>query len=90
MLRLSDKQSEDAAHSPLQTFGQRRASKPVGVLTEIDREESASSQAGLVPLWYAGNANVTVSSPEHSTSEVQMDQPNAIYAIRQYAVSYGG
>ncbi|GAW14674.1 hypothetical protein ANO14919_040770 [Xylariales sp. No.14919] len=89
MLRLSDKPSEDAAHSPLQTFGQWRGSKPVGVLTEIDREESASSQAGLVPPWYAGNANVTVSGPEHSTAEVQMDQPNAIYAVRQYAVSYG-
>ncbi|KAI0531864.1 hypothetical protein GGR58DRAFT_492099 [Xylaria digitata] len=89
MLRLSDKQSEDLAQSPLQTFGQRRASKPVGVLTEIDREESASSQAGLVPAWYSGNANVTVSSPEYASSGVPIEQPNAIYATRHYAVSYG-
>ncbi|KAI0429253.1 hypothetical protein F5Y09DRAFT_310864 [Xylaria sp. FL1042] len=92
MLKLSDKQSdkqsEDGAHSPLQTFGQRQGGKPVGILTEIDREENASdSQAGLVPTGYMGDANVTVG--EHPVSEVPMDQPNAIYATRQYAVYYG-
>ncbi|KAI3333138.1 hypothetical protein F4824DRAFT_473346 [Ustulina deusta] len=90
MIKLSDKQSEDVANSPLQTFGQRRASKPVGILTEIDREESASvSPASLVPAGYMGDANVTVSHGERSASEVLMDQPNGIYATRHYAVYYG-
>ncbi|KAJ8119318.1 hypothetical protein ONZ43_g3706 [Nemania bipapillata] len=90
MLKLSDKQSEDPSHSPLQTFGQRRASKPVGVLTEIDLEESDSrSQAGLVPTGYMGDANITVSHAEHFPSHEHVDHPNAIYATRQYAVSYG-
>lgn len=84
-MKLSDKPSENPAHNPLETFGQRRASRPVGVLTEMDREEIASSQAGLVPPWCVGNANVTVSSP---ASEIPVDHPNAIYATRQYAVSY--
>ncbi|GAP90656.1 putative integral membrane protein [Rosellinia necatrix] len=98
MMRLSDKHSDDAAaaaahHSPLQTFGQRRGSKPVGVLTEIDREEesSASGQPGLVPAWCRGNPDVTVSTPgqPEPRAGAQMEQPNAIYATRQYAVSYG-
>ncbi|KAI1418915.1 hypothetical protein F5Y12DRAFT_789487 [Xylaria sp. FL1777] len=90
MLKLSDKQSEDVANSPLQTFGQRQGIKPVGILTEIDREENSSdSQAGLVPTGYMGDANVSVSHDEHAASEVPMGQPNAIYATRQYAVYYG-
>ncbi|KAI0873270.1 hypothetical protein GGS24DRAFT_402324 [Hypoxylon argillaceum] len=89
MLKLSDKQSEDPVHSPLQTFGHGRAGKPVGVLTEIDLEESVSkSQAGLVPTGYMGDANVSVSRPEHLDSEGLVEHPNAIYATRQYAVSY--
>ncbi|KAI0970427.1 hypothetical protein F4678DRAFT_436795 [Xylaria arbuscula] len=94
MLKLSDKQSDkqsdDGVHSPLQTFGQRQGSKPVGILTEIDREEITSdNQAGLVPSGYMGDTNVTVSHGEHSVSGEPMDTPNAIYATRQYAVYYG-
>jgi hypothetical protein len=89
MLKLSDKQSEDPPHSPLQTFGQRQAIKPVGVLTEIDLEESVSrGQAGLIPTGYIGDANITTSHAENFASEGRMDQPNAIYATREYAVSY--
>ncbi|KAI1283370.1 hypothetical protein F5Y07DRAFT_408738 [Xylaria sp. FL0933] len=92
MLKLSDKQSdkptEDEAPSPLQTFGQRQGGKPVGILTEIDREEKSSgSQVVLVPAGYMGDAHVTVG--EHPISEVSLDQPNAIYATRQYAVYHG-
>lgn len=86
MLRLSDKQSEDAANSPLQTIGHRQGSKPVGILTEIDREESAvDSPMCLVPKGYMGDANITV---EHVAEEVPTARSNGIYATRHYAVHY--
>ncbi|KAI1311483.1 hypothetical protein F5Y03DRAFT_308211 [Xylaria venustula] len=87
--KQSDKQSDDGLHSPLQTFGQRQGNKPVGILTEIDREEiTPDNSAGLVPSGYMGDTNITVSHGERSVSEEPMITPNAIYATRQYAVSY--
>ncbi|KAI1127238.1 hypothetical protein F5Y10DRAFT_243191 [Nemania abortiva] len=87
MLKLSDKQSEDPG---LQTIGQRQGLRPIGVLTEIDLEENAlRDQAGLVPNGYMGDAKVTVAHSEKFASDKIFDHPNAIYATRQYAVSYG-
>lgn len=87
MLKLSDKQSEDAAYCPVQTIGHRQRTKPVGILTEIDREECAiDSPARLVPPGYMGDANVTV---EHNADEVPAAHSNGIYATRHYAVHYG-
>lgn len=87
MLKLSDKQSEDAANSPIQTIGHHRRNKPVGILTEIDREESTidDSPARLVPPGYMGDANVTV---ERVADDVPAAHSNGIYATRHYAVHY--
>ncbi|KAK5635812.1 hypothetical protein RRF57_011524 [Xylaria bambusicola] len=86
LLKLSDKPSEDGANGPLQTIGRRQGNKPVGILTEIDREESAvDSPAKLVPTGYMGDVNVTV---EHREVEARKTHSNAIYATRQYAVHY--
>ncbi|KAI0512571.1 hypothetical protein F5B22DRAFT_615408 [Xylaria bambusicola] len=86
LLKLSDKPNEGGANSPLQTVGRRQGSKPVGILTEIEQEESAvDSPTQLVPAGYMGDANVTV---EHREVKAQKTDSNAIYATRQYAIHY--
>ncbi|KAI1359773.1 hypothetical protein F5Y08DRAFT_318871 [Xylaria arbuscula] len=87
MQKLSGKQSEDVVNSPLQTFGHRHGSKPVGILTEIEREESTTdSPARLVPAGYMGDVNITA---QHTADQTPMALSNGIYATRHYAVHYG-
>ncbi|KAI1169697.1 hypothetical protein F4777DRAFT_572169 [Nemania sp. FL0916] len=85
--KLSDGQSDQ--QSNLQTFGQRQRHKPVGILTEIAREESASrSQTALVPATYGGVVTATAARGEDSLPHLVASMPNVIYTVRDYTVSY--
>ncbi|KAI0376695.1 hypothetical protein F5Y04DRAFT_285638 [Hypomontagnella monticulosa] len=79
MIKLSDTPRDLPYTSSLATFGQRRGTRPVGVLTELELEEDVS---------HAGVTTVTTSNAEATTFSEGVEQPNAIYTTTGFTISY--